>query len=123
VAESRDLFGEHVFPRVSQQSKSKISGRPVGETVPGRRHCGGKTVNDHQLDVDIQHLECVIRLISRNDRLPLSYWRNRLNAVSAVAVTPSQVSRVKRLNDALRELENQCEVTPRRKRVNAEKEK
>jgi hypothetical protein len=76
------------------------------------QHYGGKTVNHHQLDVEIQHLEYVIRLISANDRIPLSYWRNRLNAVSAVAVIPSQVSRVKRLNDALRELENQCEVTP-----------
>ena len=44
--------------------------------------------------------------LSRAERYALG------KTLSAVAVTPSQVSRVKRLNDALRELENQCEVTP-----------
>ena len=62
-------------------------------------------MNHHQLDKDIEHLEQVIARLSGNDRIPLSYWRSRVDAVSGANLVPAQVQRVKRLSDALRELE------------------
>ena len=35
-------------------------------------------MNHHQLEKDIQHLEHVISHISAEDRIPLSYWRSRI---------------------------------------------
>lgn len=62
-------------------------------------------MNHHQLEKDIQHLEHVITRISAADRIPLSYWRNRLKSVMEVALVPSQASRVRRLDAALSALE------------------
>jgi hypothetical protein len=62
-------------------------------------------MNHHQLEKDIQHLEHVIARISAADRIPLSYWRNRLKSVMDVALVPSQASRVRRLHAALSALE------------------
>jgi hypothetical protein len=67
-------------------------------------------MNHHQLEKDILHLEHVISRISATDRIPLSYWRNRLKSVSDVALVPSQASRVRRLNEALSALEAREEL-------------
>ncbi|AFT88837.1 hypothetical protein BUPH_01388 [Paraburkholderia phenoliruptrix BR3459a] len=65
----------------------------------------GKRMNHHQLEKDIQHLEHVISHISAEDRIPLSYWRNRIDSVSDAVRMPTQVNRIKRLNAALAALE------------------
>ncbi|WP_213304846.1 hypothetical protein [Paraburkholderia sacchari] len=62
-------------------------------------------MNHHQLENDIEHLEQVITRLSGYDRIPLSYWRNRIESVSNANLVPSQVQRVKRLAQALFELE------------------
>lgn len=62
-------------------------------------------MNHQQLEKDIEHLEHVISHISAEDRIPLSYWRNRIASVSGAALMPAQASRVKRLNAALLALE------------------
>lgn len=62
-------------------------------------------MNHHQLEKDIRHLEHVISHISAEDRIPLSYWRNRIELVSGAVRMPTQASRVKRLNAALLALE------------------
>ncbi|MFC0399064.1 hypothetical protein [Paraburkholderia rhizosphaerae] len=62
-------------------------------------------MNHYQLETDIQHLEQVLTHISLNDRIPLSYWRKRVDSLTSVASVPSQRSRVKKLNEALRALE------------------
>ncbi|NKJ48175.1 hypothetical protein CIC12_15785 [Burkholderia sp. SG-MS1] len=62
-------------------------------------------MNHHQLEKDIEHLEHVISHISAQDRIPLSYWRNRIDSVSDAVRVPAQASRIKRLNDALSALE------------------
>jgi hypothetical protein len=64
-------------------------------------------MNHHQLEKDIEHLEHVISHISAADRIPLSYWRNRIDSVSGAVRVPAQASRIKRLNAALSELEKQ----------------
>jgi hypothetical protein len=63
-------------------------------------------MNHHQLEKDIVHLEHVISHISAEDRIPLSYWRNRIDSVSGAVRMPAQASRVKRLDAVLCELEN-----------------
>lgn len=68
-------------------------------------------MNHHQLEKDIEHLEHVISRISAADRIPLSYWRNRIRSVAEGVLVPSQASRVKRLNEALRALERREELT------------
>jgi hypothetical protein len=67
-------------------------------------------MNHHQLERDIQHLEHVITRISAADRIPLSYWRNRLKSVSDVVLVPSLASRVRRLHAALSALEARAEL-------------
>ena len=62
-------------------------------------------MNHHQLEKDIEHLEHVITHISAGDRIPLSYWRNRIDSVSGAVLVPAQASRVKRLDAALCALE------------------
>jgi hypothetical protein len=69
-------------------------------------------MNHHQLEKDIEHLEHVIGRISATDRIPLSYWRNRLKSILGAAMVPSQASRVKRLNDALSALEARQQLAP-----------
>ncbi|WP_322030146.1 hypothetical protein [Paraburkholderia sp. J76] len=63
-------------------------------------------MNHHQLEKDIEHLEHIIGRLSGQDRIPLSYWRGRLESVSSANLVPSQMQRVKRLNEALRALES-----------------
>ncbi|MFM0502387.1 hypothetical protein [Paraburkholderia caffeinilytica] len=62
-------------------------------------------MNHLQLEKDIEHLEKVITHLSAEDRIPLSYWRNRIDSVSGAVLVPAQASRVKRLNAALCALE------------------
>ena len=62
-------------------------------------------MNHHQLEKDLEHLEQVISRLSAQDRIPLSYWRNRVQSVSGAALVPSQMTRIKRLDAALRALE------------------
>ncbi|WP_133646591.1 hypothetical protein [Paraburkholderia flava] len=62
-------------------------------------------MNHLQLEKDIEHLEHVMARISSSDRIPLSYWRNRIESVSVAVIVPSQAHRVRRLNEALRALE------------------
>jgi hypothetical protein len=66
-------------------------------------------MNHHQLEKDIEHLEHIITRLSGRDRIPLSYWRGRLDSVSSANLVPSQMLRVKRLNEALRALESRLE--------------
>jgi len=65
----------------------------------------GTAMNHHQVEKDIQHLEQVMTRISAADRIPLSYWRNRLKSVMGFALVPSQASRVRRLHATLSALE------------------
>jgi hypothetical protein len=62
-------------------------------------------MNHHQVEKDIEHLEHVIGRISASDRIPLSYWRNRLKSILGAAM-------VKRLNDALSALEARQQPAP-----------
>jgi hypothetical protein len=65
-------------------------------------------VNHHQLEKDIEHLERVIARLSGGDRIPLSYWRGRLDMVLSANLVPNQAQRVKRLNEALCALEDRA---------------
>ncbi|MGF6757818.1 hypothetical protein [Paraburkholderia sp. GAS334] len=67
-------------------------------------------MNHHQLEKDIEHLEHVISRLTDQDRIPLSYWRGRIDRVLGAALVPSQASRVKRLCEALRALEARMQV-------------
>ena len=62
-------------------------------------------MNHRQIETDIRHLEQVIRKISADDRIPLSYWRNRVDLVASSALVPAQQSRMRRINDRLEQLE------------------
>ena len=62
-------------------------------------------MNHRQIERDILHLEQVIRKISADDRIPLSYWRNRVDLVASSALVPAQQSRMRRINDRLEQLE------------------
>jgi hypothetical protein len=62
-------------------------------------------MDHHQLEKDLLHLEQIVTRISRDDRIPLSYWQNRVQTMSTVAVVPTQRGRLKRLIDALDLLE------------------
>jgi len=62
-------------------------------------------MNHRQIETDIRHLEQVIRRISAEDRIPLSYWRHRINSVNSNALLPAQQSRMRRINDLLEQLE------------------
>jgi hypothetical protein len=66
-------------------------------------------MNHHQLEKDIEHLEQVIARLSGNDRIPLSYWRGRVDSVSNANLVPSQALRVKRLSEALCALEERAQ--------------
>ena len=62
-------------------------------------------MNHRQIEMDILHLERVIGRISAEDRIPLSYWRNRVDLVALSALIPAQKSRVQRIIDRLEKLE------------------
>ncbi|CAN7225906.1 hypothetical protein LJR029_002256 [Caballeronia sp. LjRoot29] len=62
-------------------------------------------MNHRQIETDILHLERVIGRISADDRIPLSYWRNRVDLVASNALVPAQQSRMRRINNRLEQLE------------------
>jgi len=62
-------------------------------------------MNHHELEKELAHLEYVFGLISPADRIPLSYWRSRLDSLPASSLIPAQRSRLARLETALRALE------------------
>ena len=62
-------------------------------------------MNHRQIETDILHLEQVIGRISAHDRIPLSYWRNRVDLVASSALVPAQQTRMQRINDRLEQLE------------------
>jgi len=62
-------------------------------------------MNHHQIEKDIQHLEHVITRLSLSDRIPLSYWRSRVDAMPTAELVPSQALRVKRIREAICALE------------------
>ena len=62
-------------------------------------------MNHRQIETDILHLEQVIGRISTDDRIPLSYWRNRIDLIASSALVPAQQSRMQRINDRLERLE------------------
>lgn len=70
-------------------------------------------MNHHQLERDIEHLERVIVRLSGNDRIPLSYWRGRLETVLGADLVPAQAQRVKRLSEALHALEHRLRESMR----------
>lgn len=70
-------------------------------------------MNHHQLEKDIEHLERVIARLSGEDRIPLSYWRGRLEVVSNANLVPAQAQRVKRLSEALGALEERARENQR----------
>ncbi|WP_031364392.1 hypothetical protein [Caballeronia sordidicola] len=62
-------------------------------------------MNHRQIETDILHLERVIGRISADDRIPLSYWRKRIDLVALNALVPAQRSRMLRIKDRLEQLE------------------
>lgn len=62
------------------------------------------------IDKEIAHLELVFELISTNDRIPLSYWRNRLSKFPKPWLMPTQCERLARLEAALHALEQSAET-------------
>lgn len=65
-------------------------------------------MDHHQLEKDIEHLERIIARLSGHDRIPLSYWRGRVDSVQCANLVPSQIQRVKRLSEALCALEHRA---------------
>jgi hypothetical protein len=74
-------------------------------------------INHHQLEKDIEHLEYVLSRFSGEDRIPLSYWHGRLEAVMNADLVPSQLQRVKRLRDILGSLEQRMDDSRRARAV------
>ncbi|CAH2899515.1 MULTISPECIES: hypothetical protein [Paraburkholderia] len=58
-------------------------------------------MNYPNLDSEIAHLELVLGRISVNDRIPLSYWENRVRLLSRAALVPVQRARLARLEAVL----------------------
>jgi hypothetical protein len=56
------------------------------------------------IDKEIAHLEVVFELIYSRDRLPLSYWHQRLRVLHRASMMPAQRARVARLEATLRSL-------------------
>ncbi|MGF6993536.1 hypothetical protein [Paraburkholderia sp. GAS32] len=64
----------------------------------------------HDIDKEIAHLELVFGKISTNDRIPLSYWRNRLGMFPKTLLMTTQRARLARLEAALRSLEQSAQT-------------
>lgn len=62
-------------------------------------------MNHRQIEMDIGHLEQIIRHVSAANWIPLAYWRNRIDSVSSHAVIPAQQNRLRRINAQFAELE------------------
>jgi hypothetical protein len=65
-------------------------------------------MNHHQIELDLDHLEHVLARISGTDHIPLSYWRKRVDDVTAAVSIPAQKNRALRLNEALSALESRA---------------
>jgi len=59
-------------------------------------------MNHQEIDREIAHLERVFVAISNTDRIPLSYWHNRLRGLARPSLMPTQRARVARLAEILR---------------------
>jgi hypothetical protein len=53
------------------------------------------------IDREIAHLEVVFGMIPTRNRLPLSYWHQRLRALRDASMMPTQRARVERLEATL----------------------
>lgn len=67
-------------------------------------------MNHQEIDREIAHLERVFVAISTNDRIPLSYWQERLRGLVEPCLMPSQRERVARLVEMLRLLKEAQEA-------------
>ncbi|MBN3767564.1 hypothetical protein [Burkholderia sp. Ac-20365] len=65
-------------------------------------------MDNYQLESELQHLERVLSHMAAEHRFPLTYWRNRLNAVLSARLVPSQLKRARKLDDLLRALETRA---------------
>jgi hypothetical protein len=61
-------------------------------------YCCGDTMNPHQVEKDKEHLEHVISLVSKESRMPLSYWRDKLNSGWGASLVPSHADRLRTLD-------------------------
>jgi hypothetical protein len=68
-------------------------------------------MNYQELDKEIAHLERVFGMISTNDRIPLSYWHNRLRNLPRPRLIPTQRERIARLEETLRSLNEADEAS------------
>jgi hypothetical protein len=68
-------------------------------------------MNYQELDKEIAHLERVFGMISTNDRIPLSYWHNRLRNLPRPTLMPTQRERIARLEETLRSLNEADEAS------------
>ena len=59
-------------------------------------------MNHQEINREIAHLERVFVVISTSDRIPLSYWQERLRGLVSPCLMPSQRERVARLMEMLR---------------------
>jgi hypothetical protein len=62
-------------------------------------------MHHRQIETDILHLERVISRISAGDRIPLAYWRSRIDSITSNPLVPAQQSRMQRINERLSQLE------------------
>lgn len=62
-------------------------------------------MDHHYIEKEIAHLEQVITHISAADRLPLSYWRARVDEIGAAKLAAEQHRRWHRLQETLRQIE------------------
>lgn len=63
-------------------------------------------MHHRQIETDILHLERVISRISAEDRIPLAYWRSRIDSITSNPLVPAQQSRMRRINERLSQLED-----------------
>ncbi|WP_233804974.1 hypothetical protein [Paraburkholderia sp. HP33-1] len=62
-------------------------------------------MDHHYIEKEIAHLEQVITRISAADRIPLSYWRARVNEIGTARLAAGQHRRWYRLQEKLRQIE------------------
>ncbi|WP_175425790.1 hypothetical protein [Trinickia violacea] len=62
-------------------------------------------MDHHFIEKEIAHLERVITRISAADRIPLSYWRARINEIGTARLAVEQHRRWCRLQETLRQIE------------------
>lgn len=62
-------------------------------------------MDHHYIEKEIAHLEQVITHISAADRLPLSYWRARVDEIGTARLAAAQHRRWHCLQETLRQIE------------------